>query len=406
MKPIRTLSKHGLALAITGCLLIPSWRAAGQDRAGAPGISTNAADKAACELQLNRIYGALQQYRKKHENKLPDKLSDLFPEFISDPNVLVCPFVQKRGGLRTWRKRQRELDPDAHTSYGFEFPPVALEFDQWRGLPKKSWREFKEAVVKELGPVVPIVRCHDHRPTLNLAIGGQIYESELYWEKKFRESDQFLMVSKLFAVEPPANPPTAVAFPPRDPQTDVRLIDLSDFYNASLTNAWQGFPHNHLGTLPTGLCDFGGVRFDVRGVIQLCGEDIPAQFPKRIDGIRVKQKCDRLHFLHALGFTSRMGTIGGRYFIHYADGRTEEIPLVHGKHIADWWFDATNPADPTDAKVAWTGENEAAKAYGKSIRLFRATWENPLKTVEIATVSFDCGTSYARAPFLIAITLE
>ena len=63
------------------------------------------------------------------------------------------------------------------------------------------------------------------------------------------------------------------------------------------------------------------------------------------------------------------------------------------------------PASPTNAKVAWTGESEAARAYAKSIRLYQATWENPAPDSEVATVSFANGPTI-DGPFLVAITLE
>src|SRR5207244_128896 len=93
------------------------------------------------------------------------------------------------------------------------------------------------------------------------------------------------------------------------------------------------------------------------------------------------------------------------YIVHYADGQTREIPVLYGKDVADWWFDARHPLDPTDAKVAWRGLNEAAKAYGKSLRLYQTRWENPRKDEAVASVSF-VSTVTLSAPFLIAITVE
>ncbi len=49
----------------------------------------------------------------------------------------------------------------------------------------------------------------------------------------------------------------------------------------------------------------------------------------------------------------------------------------HGGDNHGLWIDPKNPADPTGAKVVWTGENEAAKAYGKSLRLCRGDKERP-----------------------------
>src|SRR5882672_1335146 len=63
-------------------------------------FSRDPADKEACQGNLNRIFGAIQEYRKQHQDKLPDRLSDLAPKYISDRKILICPYVQRNGGLR------------------------------------------------------------------------------------------------------------------------------------------------------------------------------------------------------------------------------------------------------------------------------------------------------------------
>lgn len=371
-----------------------------------PPPSEDPADRKVCEGNLNQIFEALQLYRQQHDGRLPDRLSELTPEVIHDRGILICPVVRKQGGLRSWRKRFRELSPDSHTSYGYEFSPILIDDRLWRGLPRRTWRELKERSMDKLGPVVPVVRCHDHQPWLNLGYDGRIYGSGFYWEKNFAKDDHEFMPGILFGGPAPTGHPTAADFPMRDRRADPRLLDLTHSYNALLTDSWQGYPGNHLAGLPAGLQEFGGVRFDVRGLIQLRGEDLPFEYPKRVEGIIVNQKCSRIHFLHGVGlFYTKSGITIGTYKIHYSDKRIQEIPLVSGNQIADWWIDPKNPADPTGAKVVWTGDNEAAKAYGKSLRLCRATWENPLKDTEVATINFD-SSARGYAPFLVAITLE
>jgi len=183
------------------------------------------------------------------------------------------------------------------------------------------------------------------------------------------------------------------------------LLDLSEQYNGLLADSWQGFPGNHLAELPTGVQKFAEVPFDVRGVIQLRGLDFPFRFPEKVEDIKVNQQCSRIHFLHGTAFFVRPGTNVASYFIHYMDKQVRQFPIVYGKQIADWWFDPKKPLEPTDATVAWTGLNEAAKAYGKSLRLFQTTWENPLKNTEVASISFVSRVTVS-APFIIAITVD
>ena len=408
IETLRNLSRAGWLLGLAAWLILLEGRPLAQESGPNPGVSTDPADKAECKRQLNRIYGAIAEYRKQHGGKPPDRLSDLNPDYIHNPKVLVCPFVQKRGGLRTWKKRFTDLASDPYTSYSYEFPPVPVGQDHWRGLPKKTVREIKEREAELLGSVVPIVRCHDHFPWLNLSLGGPIYESEtVYWERNWTDNEEMFLPAKLFPGPVASRPLGPKDFPPRDPSANPRLLDLTAWYNATLTNSWQGFGENHLASLPTGIREFDGYQFDVRGVIQLAGTELPAVFPAQVAGIQVAQKCARIHFLHALSGFFKTGNPQASYSMHYTDGEDQKFTLFCDQQIADWWYDPRKPAPPSEATVAWTGQNEAAKAYGMALRLYHAVWENPRKDAEIESITFEATVKqFLAGPFVVAITLE
>lgn len=384
-----------------------AWRGSAQEPERAARYSTNAADLAACRVRLNIIHGALQQYREQHGGAWPDKLSDLLDGYLDSPATLTCPYVDTRGGLRTWKKRFRDLASDHHTSYSYEFPPTPLDLYNWRGVPKKTFREFKEAQMKEIGNVVPVVRCLDHRPCLNLSVGAEVYESGEYWETNFPNGDRLLTVANVFRTPPPGGWPGRGDFPPRDAKAGPELLDLASSYNARLASGWQGFPGNDLSALTPGLHEFDGTRFDVRGVIQLRGTELPVDYPSRVTGIEVRRKCERMHFLHGVAFTYKDGTVQASYLVHYVDGEVRTNSVVYGRHIADWWRKPDEASKPSSATIAWRGENEAAKAYDMTLALYHAVWENPRKDTEIATITFDAGTKkFLAGPFVVAITLE
>lgn len=392
-------------LSLAVCLMLMAWHRPAKGAEEGAGYSTNANDQAQCKRQLNIIYGAIQQYREQRNGELPGKLSDLTPEFIHNADVLVCPYVNSRqGGLRTWKKRFRELTSDSHTSYSYEMPPEPLDLYQWRGLPMKTWRDFKKRQQDELGPVVPIVRCLDHRPCLNLAIGGNIFPSGEYWEKEFRVGEDLLTIANLFRVPPSAR---SAEFPPRAPEASSKLLDLTGSYNATLTNGWQGFTGNDLTAFPAGIQKLDGVEFDVRGVIQLQGTELPAVFPREVTGIKVGQKCRRIHFLHALSFAYQTNTTQAWYRFHYANEEVEEFRVLSGQHIADWWRELGNTNSLSHATVAWRGQNDASKAYGAVISLYHTVWENPRRESVINTITLDAGSKkYLAGPFILAITVE
>jgi hypothetical protein len=193
----------------------------------------------------------------------------------------------------------------------------------------------------------------------------------------------------------------------RDPDVDPRLIDLSEFYNALLDTDWhRQVRGNDLTRLPRGSQEFGGVQFDVRGVVQVAGSELPgARFPRKVEGIPVRQKCQRVHFLHASGWQEAEGTEIGQYLLHYEDGQTAVISLVYGQNISDWWFYPNNPTRLPEADVVWRGVNGASLSSGQAIRLYKYTWQNHHPDSEIIQLDL-MSTMSSSAPYLIAITTE
>jgi len=140
-------------------------------------------DLAAAELETDRqhlqnIYKAISAYYKEHHD-LPDWLSDLVPRYLADEKELVSP-VEKRTGKSVLYGRD---DPRLHTSYIYEFNagPAAEEFNRGRSMPL-TCKQWKLMQLKKFGLITPILRCHLHNPVLNVAYGGEIYETGLLWE--------------------------------------------------------------------------------------------------------------------------------------------------------------------------------------------------------------------------------
>lgn len=223
--------------------------------------------------------------------------------------------------------------------------------------------------------------------------------------------DEILLVNPRWTMLPRPAPKTdarPVTAPPRAADTPAEALDLTPHYNGRLDTPWQtgGVPNNHLANLPAGVQEFGGVRFDVRGVIQLAGrsaaEQLSVRFPQSVPGIVVGRPAARLHFLHACGWASPAGTVVGKYTVHYANGAARDIPVTYGADVRDWWTQAGE--DAGTARVAWSGRN-LANPDGPAKQLYLTTWENPLPETAIESLDFS-STLSASAPFLIAITIE
>jgi hypothetical protein len=198
------------------------------------------------------------------------------------------------------------------------------------------------------------------------------------------------------------------SIPQRSRQANKDLIDLTDYYTTALDEDWLGKPGASLSTLPKGVQVFAEAAFDVRGLIQLAGkrthEETGNAFPKSVKGIKINYKGRKLHFLHGTAWRAEEDAKIGEYVLHYTNGQTIHIPIHYQRHVEDWWIQKDDPI-PTDADIAWTGENEAARKLGYKIQLYRYTVNNPFPNEEIATIDF-VSTTTESAPFLIALTVE
>jgi sugar lactone lactonase YvrE len=187
--------------------------------------------------------------------------------------------------------------------------------------------------------------------------------------------------------------------------TPPTAIDLSAYYNADPATGWtDGNPRNSLSSLPRGLQVLGGVPFDIRGIIQLGGRSgFLGTAPAQMTGIKVAQRCKKLHFLHAVCYgRATNGTEVARLVFHQAGLPPSTKPILFGSDVRDWWaVEWQRPAGHDPATVVWTGPN----GMGVPLQLFKSTWENPHP--EAAVDSFDfISTVTDAAPFLIAITAE
>ncbi len=193
------------------------------------------------------------------------------------------------------------------------------------------------------------------------------------------------------------------------------LINLSKFCNAATTNSWFGGAEgDDLASLPMGRQKFGGVEFDVRGILQLGGKSLAeTNFPAVVRSIRVRRQCEKIYFLHGavMGSAADEKKKIGAFVIHYSTNETAmgqmrvDLPIVYGKNVRDWHVLPDEPEAGKELKVAWTGENEAGKQSGRGVRLFMTEWTNAAPGVEIDHIDFNSSMAGA-APFLVGITVE
>jgi len=205
--------------------------------------------------------------------------------------------------------------------------------------------------------------------------------------------------------------------PARAPGTPSSLLNLDEVYTGALDGVFR--PEgvgtdgdDDLSELPKGVVALGGVDFDIRGVVLLrMGTVFPdfawLDYPVRVEGIPVGKKIRQLHVLHATVGHTKPATVVGSYVLHYADGSQQELEIVYGRDVRDWWLGGRGDSETevSHGRVAWIGSNPIAKQHQTQVRLFLRVYENPLPEVDVISVDF-VSKETAAAPFLVALTVE
>ncbi len=122
----------------------------------------------ACKENLRKISHALTDYRRDHDGELPNWLSDLYPEYLQDESILLCPNDPNP------HSNYKELaDPKMKSSFVYQFVPAKVG--------AREYREWKTIQLMDYGDSVPVVRYYGFEQVLNLTYGGEIYFSGNSW---------------------------------------------------------------------------------------------------------------------------------------------------------------------------------------------------------------------------------
>jgi len=396
-----------LASAILAVTL-PVGMAGGQTNGAATDAALQAEEREECVKNLKLIYDAIQAYQTDHKD-LPNWLSDLVPQYLSDPNVLICPVCKRTGKAES----PPLADPNLPCSYLYEFCTVPL--NKPFAAAAVTRREWKRKQMGLVGDMVPIVRCRHHPLVLNLAYDGKIYDSPGSWETIMtnRVNPDQLTAESLFPRElggegAAKKAPPKLNFARRDRNATANQINLIKYYNAMFTQSWHGGTNNDLASLPIGLQTMAGVVFDVRGIVQLGSKSASVRkFPAEIKGIKIGQACRELNFLHAaaMGTDADEGKTIGSFIVHFATNQMRaDIPIIYGLDVRDWHV-LPKERPGKDFTLAWTGTNAISERSVRNIRLFKTTWTNFAPDVQIESVDYISAMG-AAAPFLVAITTE
>jgi serine/threonine protein kinase len=206
------------------------------------------------------------------------------------------------------------------------------------------------------------------------------------------------------------NPALIGKIQPRPASAPHSSIDLSSFYNAPLTEAWYPGPENNtLASLPKGVQAFANTIFDVRGIVQLDGQEISSygadKYPRELRGIAIGRWVKRLHFLEGAVSEVSDGKQIGAYEVSYRSGRTAEIPIRYGQDVRSLWQPTDSNGEVNQSTAVWTGVNPATERRKMALRLYQQSWENPSPGDEIIQIAFRSSRANS-APFLLALSCD
>jgi beta-galactosidase len=193
----------------------------------------------------------------------------------------------------------------------------------------------------------------------------------------------------------------------------VDLAKQANIYRSE--NGWFGNPRRSLKDLPIGEQTFAGVRFNVYEfptspvptAVALKAKGLPDGLPEAVE-VPVNRKADALFLLHTARLDQHRNQkeikenkqfVMARYTVTWADGRSEDIPVVAEVDIDHWV--QKRPAALPGAQLAWSGtyagSDESAAVWSKQ-------WTNPRPEVEIRSIGLAYGPDRRGVPVLLAVT--
>ena len=195
-----------------------------------------------------------------------------------------------------------------------------------------------------------------------------------------------------------------------------RFVDLGTHYNVTL----EEFPYQTeqstrtltetFGEIKPGVSKFGGIQFDVRGIVALAGKETELsaglyELNQDVYGIAIGRKASAINLLHGAGWggSEPHGTCIGEVVVNYEDGETEIVKIRAGVHVRDWFLPRYYNRQVSDGKLAWV--HPSSQVSGRDIGLYTMSWENPRPESKIETIDFR-STMTASAPFLLGVTLD
>ena len=201
-------------------------------------------------------------------------------------------------------------------------------------------------------------------------------------------------------------------------------VDLSNFVNRPMADeaandgegGWSDQGARIDGReFPTGRVIVKGIPFLIGGpqelkptaksVIVLNGSRFKKPCPE-VKGIPVGRQAETLNFLHTAAWAGESFPIMS-YLVRYDDGTFEEIRVISGININDWWLptgdrEFLDEMPGVHTQVGLVAENPTFEAAG----VYLMEWINPHPQKKIATIDclYRCDPQAAATPIILGIS--
>ncbi len=190
----------------------------------------------------------------------------------------------------------------------------------------------------------------------------------------------------------------------------MKPLDLRAVVNRAFTDqtpgdgkgGWTDQGENSLQNVPWGVQTLAGIPFDLirpdmnegRAMLTLASPQEPEQ--PRTATIPVDDRIGRLFVAHATAWT-RPGAIAATYVVRYADGSHQEVPIVCGTAIDEWWLPPRPPAAGSPYLLAWRNREQRG--------FYAWSWANPHPDRPVTAIEVRSSMA-GPIPLIVAMTIE
>ena len=184
----------------------------------------------------------------------------------------------------------------------------------------------------------------------------------------------------------------------------ITPLDLKPHYDRA--GSWN--TGSEWESVPRGLTVLGGVPFDLSGLLRLNGRAARRDnkpYREKVEGIEVGKKFARLHLLHiaSYSYSPDRAVPYARIILNYADGTKNSLPIIYAQHARDWRrpkYEFNSALSDPNSKVVWRGTYNGTDESGKTLRIFKSTFENPRPDEEVTTIDVATEDAWPNATIL------